>query len=973
MPTSYKETLCLPQTSFPMKADLPNREPAIRKRWEELDLYARMRAARKGSAKYILHDGPPYANGDVHIGTGLNKILKDMVVKFKTMQGFDSPFVPGWDCHGLPIEHKVMLELGEKAKTLSTAEIRGLCLAYARKYIDVQREQFRALGVLGDWFRPYLTIDPSYEGAVLDVFADLVAAGHIQRKLKPIHWCMRCRTALAEAELEYKDASGPSIYVKFPILGKVADWFPASEADKVEQVMDMLGLTGMFQGATGDVVPTYLVIWTTTPWTLPANVGVALHPDLEYALVGHIAASGQPERLIVAAGLVEKLVPLLGLQHHKVLAKATGRRLEKRTYRHPFLDRTCTVVTAPYVRLEDGTGCVHTAPGHGQEDYETGLRWGLPVLSPVDAQGRFTEDVPLWQGKEVHAADPEICAKLRADGLLAREDKVSHSYPHCWRCKRPVIFRSTEQWFISVDHADARKRALEAVAKVKWYPGWGEIRLASMLKDRPDWCISRQRAWGVPIPAFYCEGCSSPLLAASVLKGVADLFRKEGADCWFTRSVGEILPPGTRCAQCGGAAFRKEGDIFDVWFESGASHRAVSMNHPELAFPADLYLEGTDQHRGWFQLSLLPSIMTQGQAPFKAVVTHGFVVDESGEKVSKSAQPGVKKKGAGLPKAAELCAKFGADIVRLCLASIDFSDEIPISLGIIEEKGDPYRKLRNTLRYLLGSLGDFDPKRDAVDRAELQELDRWALSRLQQLVKSVTESFERFEFVRAYHELYNFCVVDLSAFYLDVLKDRLYTHGRRAPGRRAAQTALYELLVTITKLLAPILCHTCEEVWGYLPEPREAESVHLAAWPQPRAAAIDPELDERWKKVLRVRGDVAREVEKLRAAKTVGSSMEASVRLAAGDADLRALLTRYREDLAAIFIVSEVVLADGATAAGVQPEGVPGTEFPSLRVHVQRSTHPKCERCWGHRASVGQAAEHPTICARCVEALSRHN
>ncbi|MBI5368536.1 MAG: isoleucine--tRNA ligase [Planctomycetes bacterium] len=965
MPTNYKETILLPKTDFPMKADLPKREPEIRKRWDALDLYGMIRTARRGAPRFVLHDGPPYANGDVHIGTALNKILKDIVVKFKSMQGFDAPFVPGWDCHGLPIEHKVMLELGDQARTATTAEIRKLCLDYARKYIDVQRGQFQALGVLGDWYKPYLTIDPSYEGAVLDTFADLVEKGHVCRKLRPIHWCMRCRTALAEAELEYKDAAGPSIYVKFPIEGTVAEWFPGSDADKTERVLDLLGLKQAFVGTTGDVVPTFLVIWTTTPWTLPANVGVAIHPEAEYAMIGVIdPKTGEPQRLIVAAALAEKVVGLLGLTDMKVLAKAPGRALAGRTYRHPFMGRSGKVVTAHYVSLTDGTGCVHTAPGHGKEDYETGIANGLPVLSPVDAGGHFTAEVPLWQGKSVHAADPEIIAKLEADGFLARRDSVTHSYPHCWRCKKAVIFRSTEQWFIAVDHLDARRRALEAVAKVKWVPGWGEIRLASMLKDRPDWCISRQRSWGVPIPAFYCEGCRLPLLALPVLRHIADLFRREGADFWFTHSAAEILPPGTTCPGCGGGAFAKDGDIFDVWFESGCSHRAVCMNLPHLGFPADVYLEGTDQHRGWFQLSLLPTVMTQGVAPFKTVVTHGFVVDAAtGDKVSKS-QEGIRKKGAGLPKLLDVLAKYGADVLRLCLAAVNFTDEIPMSVKVIEDTGDTYRKVRNTFRYLLGSLADYDPARHAVAEAALPEIDRWALGRLHRLIQSVTTSFEAFEFFRAWHELYNFCVVDLSAFYLDVLKDRLYTHARNSPSRRAAQTVLHEIAVVLTKLFAPVLCHTADEVWGYLPAPREAESVHATAWPTARATALDAALEARWATLLSVRADVAREIEKLRAAKTVGSSQEIAVTLAATEPELAALLARYRDDLAGIFIVSEVAVVESLA------DGAAGGELPALRVKVGKSAHAKCERCWGYRPTVGQVAEHPTVCGRCVEALA---
>ncbi len=932
---TYKDTLNLPQTDFPMKGDLPNREPALRKQWDDLDLYGTIRSRRRGARKYILHDGPPYANGDVHIGTGLNKILKDVVVKFKTMQGFDSPYVPGWDCHGLPIEHKVMLELGDQARTTPLPEVRARCLAYAKKYIDIQREQFRSLGGFGDWGKPYLTIDPSYEASVIELFADLVAKGHVYRKLRPIHWCIHCETALAEAELEYRDVQSPSIFVRFPFLEPV---------------------DGLFPGAKDAGV----LIWTTTPWTIPANVATAVHPDLEYACV-EMTVGGRTHHLVMAAGLVEAVAKKLGVAAPRELGRVEGRRLEKRTYRHPFLDRVCPVVLATYVRLADGTGCVHTAPGHGAEDYETGVAYGLPVLSPVDGAGAFLAEAGAeLAGTRVHVADDRVCEILGRVGALLHREGLWHSYPHCWRCKRAVIFRATEQWFIGVDHADARRRALEEVAKVRWVPGWGEVRITSMLRDRPDWCISRQRAWGVPIPALYCKACREGLLDPETLATVARRFREQGADSWFREPVEYFLPKGKTCPKCKGAAFVKENDIFDVWFESGASHRAVCESHAELAYPADLYLEGTDQHRGWFQLSLLPSVMARGRAPFKTVVTHGFVVDEEGEKVSKSGKSG------GLLKAHDLVRKYGADLLRLWLCSIDFTNDIPVSHSIFEGKGDAYRKVRNTFRFLLGNLHGFDPARDAVAPDQWQEIDRWVVSRTQALIESVTAAYEAFEFHRVFQELYQFCVVELSSFYLDILKDRLYSNAPTSAPRRAAQSALHRVLDALTRMFAPILAHTADEVWKAMPWNNGETSVHLADWPVPDPALRNPALEEEWKDLIDLRGDVARELEKLRAAKTIGTFSQAEVKLAAADERVAPLLDRKRALLATLFQVARVECGRDPLA-----DAVAGVHFPALSIQVSRTAMPKCERCWIYVDTVGRAPAHPGLCARCADVMTQ--
>ncbi|HVR86985.1 MAG TPA: isoleucine--tRNA ligase, partial [Planctomycetota bacterium] len=847
---TYKDTLNLPRTDFPMAANLTQMEPRIREKWEKEKLYERIQAARKGAPLWVLHDGPPYANGDVHVGTGQNKVLKDIVVKFRTMQGFASPYVPGWDCHGLPIEHKVVKELGPRARDMSKAEIRKLCLDFARKYIDIQRRQFKSLGVLGDWEKPYLTIDPQYELGIIEVFELLWKKGHIAKRSRPIHWCIHDRTALAEAELEYRSEKSPSIYLGFEMTTR-----PKTD----------------------------LLVWTTTPWTIPADVAVAVHPGLEYAICSFRGGEAiiAPQRLEE----VRKRFPI-GEQ----VGTITGRELEGQKYRHPLYGHECPVVLAEYVTTTDGTGLVHTAPGHGAEDYETGLKYKLPVLSPVDEGGHFTAEAPGFVGKQVFAANPDVIEALRHSGRLLSSEEFTHDYPCCWRCKKPVIFRATEQWFILIDHGGAREKALEAVQKTRWVPAWGETRIRSMLESRPDWCVSRQRSWGVPIPAFYCSGCKKLFFNQTSFDAIKALVARGGADAWFTTEARDILPAGTRC-ECGSSLFTKESDIFDVWFESGASHRSVLLKRPELHFPAELYLEGTDQHRGWFQVSLLASLLSNGQAPFKEVVTHGFLVDaRTGDKLSKS---------GFLIAVDEVVAKIGSELLRLWIAGIDFTDDLPMSWEILKERAEPYKKMRNTIRYLLGMTSDFDPAKDRV--SDLVDVDRWALAELSGLVKRVTQHYENYQFFRAYQELYQFCVVEMSSFYFDVTKDRLYTSGKSSRERRSGQTAMHDILIALVKMLAPMLCHTAEEVWGYLPA-RETDSVHLARWPQAGAVERDP----KWDKILKLRAEVQRELEKLRAAGTIGKSLEAKVLLHVTDAGLQKTL--QSTDLAAILIVSEVEL-----------------------------------------------------------------
>src|SRR4051812_39687278 len=723
----YKETLNLPTTRFDMKANLTVREPQIQARWREQDIYAKVRQARAGAPRKVLHDGPPYANGEIHMGTALNKMLKDFVVRSLTMAGFDSPYVPGWDCHGLPIEHKVVKDLGPKAASMSHAEIRALCHTEAMKWVDVQRRQFRRLGGLGAWDDPYLTLDPRYEAGILDVLADLVERGYVNRQLKPIHWCITDRTALAEAELEYQEETTPSLYVNFPMVAGVPEAWRRGEA------------------AGGG--PWHVMIWTTTPWTLPANVAIAVHPDVTYAGVRYTEpATGQTVATILAADLVARVMALRQVTEFAEVGRCRGKELEHSEYRHPFVDRTSPIVLAPYVSVEDGTGLVHTAPGHGTEDYQTGRVYQLPTLSPVDGAGRFTDEAPApLAGKGVFAANPSIVAMLRDSGHLFHELSFVHSYPHCWRCKKPVIFRATEQWFVGVDRNDLRGRTLKEIDRVRWLPGWGKSRIDAMVEGRPDWCISRQRSWGVPIPALGCVACGTQLLTAATARHFRDLFRAEGADAWFTRPVEAILPPGASCPNCHETEFRKEGDILDVWFESGSSHRAV-LDEPSYGLggsPAFMYLEGSDQHRGWFQSSILTSVGTNGRAPFETVLTHGFVVDEQGKKMEKS--------GTNAVSAVKATDQYGADVLRLYVASLDYADDVRMSDRGIKEMSEAYRKIRNTFRYLLGNLEDydgFDPSRVAAET--LHEIDRWALGQLNRVIRDVRAAYEQFEFYRVY-------------------------------------------------------------------------------------------------------------------------------------------------------------------------------------------------------------------------------
>ena len=931
----YKKTLNLPTTQFPMKADLLRKEPEIQQKWEKENLYEQIRKVRIGREKYILHDGPPYPTGELHIGTGLNKILKDFIVRFYTMKDFDAPYVPGWDCHGLPIEHRVMQEVGEEVKHLTKQEIRKRCKKYAEKFVKLQKAQFKALGIIGDWEHPYLTFDPKYEAGIIEVFGKLVEKGYIYRSLKPIHWCTKCQTALAEAELEYGNETSTSIYVNFKLVDKIGSLFKDSSSDNFN-----------------------IMIWTTTPWTLPANLAIAVHPEYEYTAISYInPKTHEKEITIVADKRAVFVMSTLGIGNYEVLGRVRGNLLEGVKYKHAFIQRTSSLVLAEYVTLSDGTGCVHTAPGHGQEDFITGNKYHLPVLSPVDASGAFTTEAGEFVGQTIKEGNISITNKLENEGKLLYKSDLVHSYPHCWRCKSPVIFRATEQWFVSLDYNNLRQKVLDEIKQVRWIPSWGEGRMRKMVSERPDWCISRQRSWGVPIPAFYCLDCGQEIIDTKIINYVRDIFEKEGADSWFYKKVSHFLPPHIKCTKCGGRSFEKEMDIFDVWFESGSSHHAVLHKRSELSFPADLYLEGTDQHRGWFQLSLLPSVGAWNKAPYKSVLTHGFVVDEMGEKMSKSL--------GNFISVEDTLKEFGADVIRLWTSSMDYQNDMNVSRNLIVKCSDAYRRIRNTFRYLLSNLYDFDPRVNTISYDSLLEIDRWALHKTQELVKNVTAGYESLQFHKVFHNLYNFCSVEMSAFYLDILKDRLYTFAKNSVERRAAQTVLYQILIDLVKLSAPIIVHTAEEVWSaIIHKGEDVPSIHLTTFPKYIADSINESLSQKWERLIAIRTDVAKELEKMRAAKLIGNSLETSVCLYTENEELRQFLKNYEKDLPMIFIVSEVKLDKKITNAVVKSE-----LMNDLWIECKISQHKKCERCWNYRESVGTNEEHPLICDRCVTAI----
>jgi isoleucyl-tRNA synthetase len=916
----YKDTLNLPRTDFPMKANLPAREPETLSFWEEAGIYGKMVEKNRDRGAYILHDGPPYANGHIHIGHALNKTLKDIIVKFKSMQGSSAPYVPGWDCHGLPIELEVDKKLGKKKAEIDIREKRLICREYASKFVDIQRDEFRRLGVLGHWEEPYLTMTSGYEAAIVSELMEFVKKGYAYRGKKPVHWCPSCVTALAEAEVEYADKVSPSIFVKFPLR---------------PEGLKTLGLEGK------DVS---FLIWTTTPWTLPANLALAVHPDITYS-----AMETEDGVLLVAEELVSRLFAgdVLKPRSTKPLRTYAGAELVGLRAAHPFIERDSVVIAGDFVTVEEGSGIVHIAPGHGEDDYLAGLREGLDIYAPVNRFGKFEgTGVGEIEGQPVFRANETIIDILGNRGRLLSTADHSHSYPHCWRCKKPVIFRATEQWFISMEHEDLRKRCLQEVERVTWVPSWGKDRIQGMIENRPDWCISRQRSWGVPITVITCAPCGRIVRDQEVIDRIIGLVREFTSDVWFEKEAEEFLPPGYACPGCGGKEFQKEMDILDVWFESGVSHAATLTGERGLTWPADMYLEGSDQHRGWFQSSLLAAVGTRGRAPYKTVLTHGFVVDGKGKKMSKSLGNVVAPQ--------DIIKSTGAEILRLWAAAEDYRGDIRISKEIVARLTEAYRKIRNTAKYLLGNLHDF-PGGDFS--SGLLELDRWAMSRLQGLVERVTAAYENFSFHEVYHRLYHFCVVDMSSFYLDILKDRLYTFRRDSSERRAAQWVLNEILMTMTRLMAPVLSFTAEEVWQFVRE-KPAESIFLASFPEAKREFMDPGLEEKWERLIAIRDEINKALELKRKERFIGNSLEAKVTIHSGPED-RSLLEGYADFLPTLLIVSQ---------ARMGPEGEEAfrsEEVEGLSITVERAEGEKCPRCWTWSTAVGSFEDEPELCERC--------
>ena len=932
----YNQTLNLPKTDFPMRAALPQREPEFLKAWEENDQYRQLMQHNEGKPLFVLHDGPPYANGDIHIGHAMNKTLKDFIVRYKNMTGFQSPYVPGWDTHGLPTELKARKQAGIGAGSdISDLELRKICRETALSYVDIQRESFKRLGVIGEWDHPYITLTKDFEEEQIKVFATMASQGHIYKGLKPVYWCPDCKTALAEAEIEYGEDPCHSIYVKF-------------------QVTDDMGkLTAL--GA--DLSKTYFVIWTTTTWTLPANVAICVGPNFEYSLV----KSGD-EFYVMATDLVDAAMADRGTTDYETVGVIQGSELEYMKTQHPFIDRTSLVIVGDHVTLESGTGCVHTAPGHGVDDFIVCQKYPeIPTVVPVDAEGRLTEEAGQFAGLTTDEANKPIAEHLEKIGALFALKKIVHQYPHCWRCKNPVLFRATEQWFCSVK--DFKAETVKAISDVQWIPEWGEDRIKGMVNDRSDWCISRQRTWGVPIPVVYCKDCGKPVVTDETVKAVSDMFRKEGSDSWFIKDVKDIIPAGTKC-ECGCTEFVKEKDIFDVWFDSGVSHRAV-MKERGFDVPVDLYLEGADQYRGWFQSSLLTSVATTGKAPYKAVCTHGWVVDGEGRAMHKSLGNGIDPQ--------DVIKQNGADILRLWVASSDYHSDIRISKDILKQLADTYKKIRNTARYILGNIcnGDgFDPDKDMVAPADMKEIDKWAIIRLNALIDKVKAAYDAFDFHVAVHAIHNFCVTEMSNFYLDIIKDRLYCTGEKSPERRSAQSAMYIILSAVARMIAPILSFTAEEIWKHMPHGAadDKESIFFNQMPEKLDVSADDAFTAKWDMIYSVRSSVTKALEMKRAEKFIGASLEAKVTLHADSEALYSKLSAVEDTLAAVFIVSAASVVNNG-------DGEFKCEDPAfegkLSFSVEKADGAKCERCWCYSETVGEDHDHPTLCKRCVEQVTK--
>ncbi len=931
--SDYKKTLLLPQTKFPMKANLRQREPEMLKHWEEINAYDKMVAANEGNDTYVLHDGPPYANGHIHMGTALNKVLKDIIVKSRNLQGQRAEYVPGWDCHGLPIEHKVTTDLKKKGKQVPPLVLRKICRQYASKWLDTQRKEFKRLGVMGVWDKPYMTMDPDYEATTACELGKFMAKGSVVRGKKPVHWCCDCKTALAEAEVEYADHGSPSIYVRFPLPDEGVKRF-VKDADPEK---------------------TFIDIWTTTPWTIPDNMGVALHPDFDYVFV-----RVNNELHILAEELLEPCAKLFGWEEFKIEQRAKGSELEGLVAHHPFYERDSKIVTADYVTLETGTGCVHTAPGHGREDFETGIKHGFDIYSPMDDEGRFFKEVEFFAGLTVFEANPEVILKLKEVGNLLAAKEISHSYPHCWRCKKPVIFRATTQWFISMEANDLRSKALSAIDNdVKWIPAWGKERIHNMVEHRPDWCISRQRIWGVPIIALLCQECDEAWFETDWVMSIVDKFEKHptGCDYWYEAELDEIVPKGLACPQCGANHWKRESDILDVWFDSGTSFAAVVEKRAELSFPADLYLEGSDQHRGWFHSNLLASVGTRNVAPYKTVLTHGYVVDGEGHKMSKSV--------GNVLAPSEIIDKYGAELLRLWVSAVNYQEDIRISDEIMTRLVDAYRRIRNTCKFLLSNLWDLTAA-DLLPPDQLMEVDRFALDLLSRRHQEIQAAYHNFEFHKVYQLLQSVCVTDLSAFFLDIAKDRLYVERASSRERRSAQTVLYHALNILLANMTPVLSFTAEEVFSHIPDAlkQDVDTV-FALHPKIPAPPLSPEERNRWELLLELRGEVTKAIEPKRRDGLIGKPLDAKITIYAPDSLSKALDGVNMQEF---FIVSKAVLNGSDNA----PDDAFGSsEIPKLSIAVEKASGKKCERCWRIVEDLGTDADHPTACPRCTAVLTK--
>ncbi|MFC1510525.1 isoleucine--tRNA ligase [Candidatus Omnitrophota bacterium] len=926
----YQKTLNLPKTDFSMRAGLVNKEPALLEKWIKEDLYAAIREKSEGQKQFTLHDGPPYANGDIHIGHALNKILKDFIVKSKTMQGYDSLYIPGWDCHGLPIEHQLLKKLKKHKSQIDCLDLRKQAHDYALSFVNVQKEQFKRLGIFGEWEKPYLTLDPQYESWILKSLSALNEKGYIYRGLKPVNWCFSCETALAEAEVEHEDHTSPSVYVKF-------------------EIEDQGDLKDVFAGRKAS-----LLVWTTTPWTLMANVAVAVAPNFNYALV-----QIEDEILIVESTLLSSVCEKGGVSDYKILKEVEGTELTALTYKHPFaLKDKCRVVCADYVTKEDGTGLVHTAPGHGQDDFETGLKNNLDVLMPVNNRGVYTEDAGSYAGQHVFKANPLIIEDLKSRGVLFASEDIAHSYPHCWRCKKPIIFRATKQWFLKIDHENLRGRLKEVITQdVKFVPPSGIERILGMVTGRPDWCLSRQRYWGVPIPAIACEGCKGEhKLDKNVIEHFAKMVETEGTDAWYEKDIKALLPEGFKCPDCGGTTFEKTFDILDVWFDSGVSHQAVMKARLGKELPVDLYLEGSDQHRGWFQSSLIPAVGLENKAPYKEILTHGFVVDGNGRKMSKSM--------GNVVSPLDVMKNSGADILRLWVAASSYNEDIRVSKEILDRLVDAYRKIRNTVRYLLGNLNGFDPNTDLVEYKDLLDLDKWALCQLSKVSNDVVVKFNDYEFAKVYKSIYNFCNEELSSFYLDILKDRLYTSATKSGERLSAQTVLYHILNHLVRLMAPILSFTADEIFTAMPKDDATalvKSIHVLDWLQVPEEWKNTEIEEKFQTLVDLRPFVLKALEDKRRVGDIGSSLEAKVIFQSASAKDLEFFNKNEEFLPSAFIVSQVeVVSVDSISQGLSED------FKETQIEIEKASGDKCSRCWNYFDVLGSDSSHATLCTRCT-------